>query len=364
MKKMILHIVEAFGGGVFSYLIALANATCDEFDVTIAYTIRPQTPDGFEKYLDPRIKLIEMKEVKREIRLIQDVKGAVEIYKIYKKVKPDFVHLHSSKAGFLGRMVIDCKANHLAYTPHGYAFLKKDDSKTKRNLYRFIEKFAAVKGGEVVAVSHGEYKEALSISKRATYVNNGINISAMKDITIRNPRDIDQTTSLIIGTVGRISYQKGPDIFDYVAQKFMNDRFLWVGDGELYHVLKSSNIAISSWLEPNEAILLLNKVDIFILPSLWEGLPISLLEAMYLKKICIVSNVIGNNDVIIHGENGFIANHKDDYVKIIQEIKNKKWNVYKITEKAHQDVCDKYNVDIMCEEYRKKYRKAGEKKTK
>ena len=47
--------------------------------------------------------------------------------------------------------------------------------------------------------------------------------------------------------------------------------------------------------------------DVFLLTSLWEGLPVSLLEAMYMKKPCVVSDVIGNHDVIENGRNGFIC---------------------------------------------------------
>ena len=94
MKKKVLHVVEAFGGGVFTFLVALANKTCEEFDVTIAYTVRPQTPLNYRELIDPRVRLIEMSEVQRSINIGQDLKGAAEIYEIYKKIKPDFVHLH------------------------------------------------------------------------------------------------------------------------------------------------------------------------------------------------------------------------------------------------------------------------------
>ena len=355
MKKKILHIVEAFGGGVFTYLIALANATCDEFDVTIAYTLRPQTPDGFEKFLDKRVHLIEMKEVKREIRLLQDMKGAAEIHKIYHQIKPDFVHLHSSKAGFLGRMVINCKKSKVIYTPHGYAFLKKDDSAFIRKIYKLVEKIAAKKGGEIVGVSKGEYEESLALTKCASYVDNGIDLNTIQNIEINNVTEID-FDKLRIGTLGRICYQKNPEMFNEIAKNLPDDLFVWIGDGDMSAVLTQRNIAISTWLEPHDALRILGRVNIFMLPSLWEGMPISLLEAMYLKKVCIVSNVIGNRDVIVHGENGFIADTVDDYVRVIHEIKEGKWDIQKIVDRAHQDVCKKYNIDVMCQKYIEIYR--------
>ena len=357
MKKKILHIAEAFGGGVFTYLTSHANATCEEFDVTIAYTLRPQTPDEFEKNLDSRVHLIEMHEVKREINLVQDLKGGFEIYKIYCQVEPDFVHLHSSKAGFLGRMVIDCRRNHVIYTPHGYSFLKKDDSAMVRKIYKMIERVAAIKGGEIVGVSKGEYDESLALTKHATYVNNGIDLKSINTIGIDNVTEIN-TKELRIGTMGRICYQKNPETFNEIARSLPDDLFMWIGDGEMRAVLDQDNIVISGWMEQSEAIQQLGNINVFVLPSLWEGLSIALLEAMYLKKICIVSDVIGNRDVIVHGENGFIANTADDYVRIIQEIKAGKWDIEKIVARAYQDVCEKYNIDVMCQKYIKIYRKA------
>lgn len=358
MKKRILHIVEAFGGGVYTYLVSLANATCEEFDVTIAYTKRPQTPDNFQNVLDPRVHLIEMQEVKREIHLIRDIKGGIEIRKIYREVDPDFVHLHSSKAGFLGRMVIDCRRNHVIYTPHGFAFLKKDDSFIKRCVYKMVEKVAALKGGEIVSVSKGEYDESLALTKKASYVNNGIDLKQIEHIQINDVVKEMQEKQLRIGTLGRICFQKGPEIFNEIAKRLPEDLFMWIGDGEMGDTLKCENIAISGWLSSEQAVEFLNHIHIFVLPSLWEGLPMSLLEAMYLKRVCIVSNVIGNRDVIKHGENGFIADNIEDYVRIIEEIKAGKWDLHKIVETAHQDVREKYSIEVMCENYIKIYQSA------
>lgn len=354
MKKKVLHIVEAFGGGVFTFLVALANKTCEEFDVTIAYTMRPQTPLNFMELIAPRVHLIEMTQVQRSISLKQDLKGAAEIRRIYKKVKPDFVHLHSSKAGFLGRMVIDCKKTSVAYTPHGFSFLKEDDSPIVRKVYKTVEKIGAHKGGFIIGVSKGEYEEALNLTGNAGYVNNGIELDEVQNLQIQNLKVAEDKTWKV-GTLGRISYQKNPKMFNRVAEHFLHDSFLWIGAGELAEELHEQNIRISGWKSHDLAIELLNELDIFVLPSLWEGLPISLLEAMYLKKVCIVSNVVGNRDVIIHGVNGFIAETKEDYIRIIQGIKDGIYDIKAITERAHNDIKNIYNVDVMCAKYAEIY---------
>lgn len=60
--------------------------------------------------------------------------------------------------------------------------------------------------------------------------------------------------------------------------------FVWIGDGELKSRLLADNIKVTGWVNKAKALDILNDTDIFLLTSLWEGLPMALLEAMYLKK--------------------------------------------------------------------------------
>lgn len=356
-KKKIVHIVEAFGGGVFTYFVELANSMCDEFDIVIAYAKRKQTPADFEEYFDDRIKLFEVKNFTRSINPLKDFKASIEIHKIIKDENPDIVHLHSSKAGIIGRLIIQAKDRKMFYTPHGFSFLKQDDSKLKRLLYKAIEKTTAVfnKNCKIVACSKGEYKESLKLSSNSTYINNGVNTKEIDEfVEVKKENQID-VNNLKICTIGRIGFQKNPELFNQIAEKFPNIQFTWIGDGELRQSLKSNNIEITGWKARKDVLNELEKNDIFILPSLWEGLPLSLLEAMYLKKVCIVSNVIGNRDVIENEENGFVCNDLNDYVKTIKQIQNGKYNLNIIENNANRDILNEYNIDIMSKKYEQLY---------
>ena len=72
---------------------------------------------------------------------------------------------------------------------------------------------------------------------------------------------------------------------------------------------------------------------------------------MYMRKVCIVSNVSGNRDVIKNGENGFVCNNADDFVNVIRKIGEGEINCKKITEAAHQDVVNFYNEQVMAKRY-------------
>ena len=84
-KKKVLHLVEAMGGGVFTYLVELANGMSDEFDVSIAFGMRKETPENYEDYFNEGIKLIKVENFTRSLNVVKDIKAYIELRKIVKK---------------------------------------------------------------------------------------------------------------------------------------------------------------------------------------------------------------------------------------------------------------------------------------
>lgn len=350
LKKKLLFVVEAMGGGVFSYIVDLSNKLIDEYDIYVAYGVRNQTPRNYKDYFDSRVKLIEVKNFKRSVSIVKDLKAFGEIIKIKKKVNPDIIHLHSSKAGVLGRLAFAFDKQPVFYTPHGFSFLMSDISSRKRKVYKLIEKLCSLGGATTIACSPGEFKESLKLTKRTKLVNNGINVSKIQ------PLENVVEDELEIVTVGRATYQKNPRLFNDIAKMLPNLKFTWIGDGELAKVLDSPNVTVTGWLTRKEAMRKLQRGKIFILTSLWEGLPISLLEAMYLGKVCIVTDVVGNRDVIKDGINGFVCQTSDDFVHVINNITSGKIDMSKLVAHAQHEIVKRYNTDVMAEEYSHIYR--------
>lgn len=350
MKIKVLHIVEAFGGGVFTFLVDLLNKTSEKCEVVLACSIREQTPDNYKKYLSKSIKVIELKNGTRKVNFMKDIRLTKEIYQIIKQEKPDIIHLHSSKAGFIGRIILRDKKNVVFYNPHGFSFLQQNNSKLKNIFYKTLEIIASKKCGTIVAVSKGEYDESIKISKKVVEIDNGIDVDKFPSMTKEN-----ENNEVKVCTLGRICFQKNPDCFNKVADKLENIKFTWIGDGEMRDNLKSKNIEVTGWVKKEEALKIMNDNNIFILASLWEGLPIALLEAMYLKKICIVSNSIGNRDVIINNVNGFITETDSDYIEIINKIINNQIDVNEISMRAYDDVLTRYNMNIVSKKYMSLY---------
>lgn len=351
-KKKILYFVEAFGGGVFTYLVNLTNELYDEYDIYIAYGLRKQTPKNFKKYFDKRIHLIKVQNYQRSISLLRDTKALLEMKRIANKVKPDIIHLNSSKAGILGRFLFRNSNVPVFYTPHGYSFLMADISNQKKAFYKLLEKAFAFKNIETIACSKGEYEITKELTSNATYVDNGINLKEFDGINMDHQTNFDH---LKIATLGRISLQKNPVMFNRIAESFPNVDFIWIGDGELRDKLTTPNIKVTGWVDNKTALNYLADTDIFILTSLWEGLPMALLEAMYMKKICIVSDVVGNRDVIHDEQNGYICDSVNDFIKKVKSISTDRLMLSELIKKAHDDVVNHYNSTVMANEYKKIY---------
>ncbi len=349
-KKKILFVVEAMGGGVFTYIVDLANELCKSYDMYIAYAVRPQTPENYKEYFDSRIHLIEVKNFTRSINPLKDLKAILEVKRIAKEIQPDIILLHSSKAGVVGRITFNGKDVPLFYTPHGYSFLMENYKPMMRRMFHVIESICAKRNCTTISCSPGEHQETLKLTDKALYVNNGINTAELDNMLQKVEASNHPFT---VFTLGRICYQKNPALFNAVAEAMPSVRFLWIGEGELRSELKSSNIEITGWVDREKALQLSMNADVFLLTSLWEGLPISLLESMHMKKLCVVNDVIGNHDVIHNGENGFVCRTVAEFKDAINSAKND--DVDGLIETAFDDIGTKYNTSVMGVKYAEIY---------
>lgn len=345
-------MVEAMGGGVFTYITELANILVKSYDMYIAYGVREQTPLDFKDCFAPDIHLIEVKSFTRSVNPVKDLAAVSEVKRIAEEVKPDIIHLHSSKAGAIGRVAFSGKKVPLFYTPHGYSFLMQNYKPLKRGIFRMVETVLAKGRCTTISCSYGEHQETLKLTSRATYVNNGIDTADLDKFT-RSVRK--QNHPFTVFTLGRICYQKNPALFNSIAEAMPDTRFLWIGDGELRSNLKARNIEITGWVDRNKAMELSMNADVFLLTSLWEGLPISLLESMYMEKLCVVTDVIGSHDVISNGVNGFVCSNVNEFVNAISTP-----DVSPLIKRAKEDIEEEYNAKTMADRYVEIYeRKTG-----
>ena len=345
----IVHVMECFAGGTFNFLVDLTSELSNEEHIVIYGTNRENTPKNFKDLFNKNVKFIEWKTAQREMKPLKDIKALWELYTILKKIDNiDIIHLHSSKAGFLGRIVsflLD-KSKKTIYTPHAISFLRLDVSSKKRKIFIWMEKFASFFGGKIVACSQSE-KEAIEEQgiKNVNFINNGIR-------PLQIEKKVNTSDKITIISVGRLSIQKNPKLFNDIALEFKdksNIQFIWCGDGELKSELTSPNIKCTGWIERKELENYLASADIYLSTSLWEGLPLSVLEAMSIGLPVVLSDCVGNRD-LVEG-NGFLYRDNIEAIKIINKVITERNIFYFMGNKSNILFNKKFNLKLMGKTY-------------
>lgn len=319
---VVIHIVEALAGGVYTYFKELTKhfAEVNDIKTIVIYSKNRKEidPNNFELISNNNIELIEVDMV-RNLNFNADLKATLEIRKIIKELKPDVIHLHSSKASVIGRLANINLATKLFYTPHGYSFLSKEFSENKKKVFFGVEKyFQKFFGGITIACGDTEYEYAQKIGE-SLLVRNGVSIEKIRSYDLKKVRN----QRLTIGILGRITAARNPELFNSIAIRFPQYDFVWIGDGELNNKITAKNIKIIGWMTDEKEIMKnLNQLDIYIQTSLWEGLPIALLEAMALEKPIVATNIIGNKDIVVNNETGYLFNDINELDIIFKQLEN------------------------------------------
>ncbi|PQJ16234.1 glycosyltransferase [Aureicoccus marinus] len=323
MKKLkVVHVVEALGGGVYSYFCDLSKVFAKDERVE-TYIIYSSGRNEVNKatILDkmaPEINYVLM-DMASSISPVKDAHAARELAKLLNGIQADIIHLHSSKAGVIGKLAIQLsKTKSLVYyTPHGYSFLRKDISASKRTFFKAVERsMSSFFPGSTVACGDTEYNYAKNLGE-AYLIRNGVNLENIRKhlLEFSNPR-------MTVGILGRITFARNPPLFNRLAHHFSELDFMWIGDGDLRDQLTAPNIKITGWFtDREEGLRYLNGLDVYLQPSLWEGLPISIIEAMALEKPVVASKIVGNKDLVRHGQTGFLFESFEVAVQQIESLK-------------------------------------------
>lgn len=327
MPKLILHVTAALGGGVAHSLSQLAKAQMnDGYRVMVAYSQRTETPadEILEKLFPKPIQRVIL-PIATEVKPLSDIVSTFKLIRLFQRLDPAIIHLHSSKIGILGRVAsrILGKSAATFYSPRGFSFLREDVSQTARRFYILFERLAAQLGGTLVACSPSEASLAHDLLKPANLamVENSVELVS---IPMAHGSVGD---SVRIAISGRICYQKAPwHVRDVIlAMQGKPANFVWIGDGELKHELEVENrlpdsLSITGWKDREGVIKELAASDIFLLPSLWEGMPLALIEAQVAGLPALVMDVVGCRDVVVDGVTGYVCKSIAELIARTEEL--------------------------------------------
>ncbi|HOJ86879.1 MAG: glycosyltransferase family 4 protein [Elusimicrobiales bacterium] len=371
MKIKIVHIITKLelGGAQGNTIYTVSNLDKGKFDVTLIC--------GRGGVLDEKtgeIDIVFIDDLVREISPLKDIKAFWKIYKIIKEKKPDIVHTHSSKAGIIGRFAsFFAGVKKIIHTYHGFGFNDYQNMFVK-HFYILIEKISCLITERIIFVSKDNIKTALryGIGKSTKYelIRSGIKLSDYsnrKNYEFVKKLGIEKNNSVIISTVANLKPQKNPEDFYEVAKNIINSGydayFIYAGGGERLEYFQnkaeldkiSRRVFFVGWvLKPFDVY---SCSDIFILTSLWEGLPRSLVEAMSSGVVPVCYKTDGVNDIIIDGANGFIVEQKnvkrmtDTVKKLIEEPKL----LEKIKENVLKTDLSEFDIDFMVKKQEELY---------
>jgi len=325
----ILEIITLFSvGGATETVISIAAGLKNKslsVDVITGPNIEIEG-DMYEEARDLGLNVITIPTLKREINLFYDVITFFKLYKIIKEGNYSLVHTHSAKAAMLGRWAARfAGVKKIVNTIHGWGF-SSAQNKLLRNVLILLERITAKITSRFISVTPMDIEKGISnkIGNRNQYtvIRSGININTYSNpgITkdeIRHRLNINPQ-EIVVGTVTRFSIQKAPldtilSFKEIIKKGYCNIRLLMIGDGPLLTEAKKLTKDLSMedkviFLGLRKDIpLLLKAMDIFVLSSLWEGLPRVIPQAMAAGVPVIATNIDGNSEIITDNYNGILV---------------------------------------------------------
>ena len=274
----ILHVTEAYGGGVTSAINTYVKHS-KQFKHYLFACVRQNDKTGEED--DGRFE--EKYLVARRFSALLDLRDLIS------KLDPDVIHLHSTYAGFFVRLMPYIDKKKIVYTPHAFAFLRNQNPLVLCAYY-YIEKVLAFRTQVIAGCGRDEMliaQKLIAIEQSAELIN------ICDPIAIRK-KDVACNPLPVIAMLGRVSEQKGYDYFASVACKLNGlAKFVWIGggddDGE--RLLRMAGVEVTGWATRTEVVKQLNGVDLYFHSAAWDGFPVSVLEAAELEKPIILREI-------------------------------------------------------------------------
>ncbi|MBU1137053.1 glycosyltransferase family 4 protein [Patescibacteria group bacterium] len=387
-EKSILYIItKSVWGGAARYVFDLAVNLSGDFSVSIAAGGKGKF---YQKIKETSLPYYDISNFQKSVNPLKDIFAFFEILSLIFKIKPDVIHVNSSKAGGVAGVagkiyqLISSKKVCLIFTAHGWAF-NEDRSKWQIDLIKLFSKLTCLFYNKIICVSEYDRQTALKYNiaaeKKLITIHNGIDFEHLSFLSKEQAREkllknpITDPTSqecgaskLIIGSIAEWTKNKGL-AYLLKAVKRINPpdngfNLVLIGSGEnpdkdrmrrLIDKYQLKNVHLIEWID--NAASYLKAFDIFILPSLKEGLPYTILEAMSAELPIIATNVGGIPEIIDDNFNGFLIKSKNSRQlaeKILYLIKHPE-RAQETAKRGREKVAKEFNLKEMVKKTKETY---------
>jgi len=330
------------GGPAIQAITLSSELSKDQYQtLLVCGSLSPGEGDMTYLALDKGVHLFNIKELGRNISLMDDLKSLFIIRKIIKRFKPDILHTHTAKAGTLGRLaalslrvpILTSKKIRVFHTFHGHTF-HSYFSRIKTLIFILVERFLARFTDSIIVVSEQQKEDIcdtfkIAPEKKVQVIRLGFDLSAYGKIAPHRKAFLPNTgyrknpDSLRVGIVGRLTPIKNHSmLFEAINHLSMSGKldrfkFIVVGDGELKTILMKEAeklnvkdaISFRGWQKDMPAIY--SELDTVVLTSKNEGTPVAIIEAMAASRPVVATAVGGVPDLI-----GSVMEKKSDGFQI------------------------------------------------
>ncbi len=369
-KIKILHTIRQgkIGGGETHVLDLVASLSDDFHSEVLAFT-----PGEMVSALKKRGVLCHVIHTEKPF----DFTVWSKVKKLMADREIDLVHAHGTRACSNSFRAANKLGIPLLYTIHGWSF-HQDQSNVVRNVREYSEKFLVNRTDVNISVSQSNNRDGIERigMPNSTVINYGVNTEKFNPYKepLLTRADLDlPADKIIVGMLARLTIQKDPLTFIRAAAEVIkeekNVHFLVVGGGDLEEQCHKeaiekglgSHITFQEFRTDVPEVLKL--MDVYCLPSLWEGLPIGILEAMTMEKAIVATPVDGTKEVITHEVSGMLFpeyQHKEMAACIIKLARSEELRTT-LGKNARKIIDESFGVDRMADEIGSLYKNVLEK---
>ena len=372
-KIKILHIITRMvkGGAQEDVLDLTVRVDSDRFE-SILVTGPSDGPEGslIEKSLGCGAKIFYVPTLVREVSPLSDLKAFLYLTRLIKVEKPDVVHTHTSKAGIIGRLAAKRAGVPVTiHSPHGHVF-HGYYGKIVTSVFIALERWCARFADRLIMITENERTDHIALNiappNKFVIIHSGVDFTPLLNEsvprgTLRKQLGIDER-AIVIGTVGRLVPIKGQihliEAMPTIVKQIPSAKLVLVGSGPLDSDLKaavarmglSDSIVFAGYR--TDVGTCLQDMDMFVLPSLNEGMGRALVEAMAMRLPVVASDVCGIRDLVQHDINGKLVAVGDSagLSTAILALLNDKEFAQKLGARAYDTVVPQYGVEAMLTE--------------
>ena len=372
MSKKILFIENVASIKAISFYIAAAIAAqqCG-FEFHVAYNASDRTQEDVDELKTKYNVVFHQIDFIRLPYDPRNLKAYRQVCRLINDEHFDLIHCNTPIGGVIGRLAgKKCKVERVLYEAHGFHFY---DGAPKKNwlIYYPIEKWLARKTDAIITINKEDFERATCRFKLRNhgkvYYVPGVGIDLSQYKLDESTRAIKRTglglkdTDIFLISIGELNKNKNNKVV-IEALANLNNRNLHyflcgVGteENELRKMAKERNICnqvhfLGYRTDVKE---LLKAADIFVMPSIREGLSRSLMEAMASGSVCVVSKIRGNTDLVAGTEFGYLCTSTEDYVDAIRSI------IYSDNIESKKNACleriKMFDMESVCEAIRRIY---------